>query len=84
MQAGSRCWWVMLGVVSESSTQVVVVDIGDGRPQGRVGAGIINTSDGRRWWVVHGVVAASSTQVGVVDVELGMVSASSMQLDTSG
>ena len=68
-QAGSRCWWVVLGVVSESLTQAVVVDIGDGRPWGRVGAGVVDASDGRCWWVVHGVVAASLTQVGVVDVD---------------
>ena len=54
----------LLGVVSVSSTQAVVVNMGGGHPQGRVRAHIIDASGGQRWRVVHEVMAASSTQVG--------------------
>ena len=77
MQVGvGQHWWVLHGMVSASSMQMV------GIHGVEWGAHIVDTSGGRHWWVVHGVVAASSLQMGgesmLVGV-LGVVSALSTQ-----
>ena len=68
MQVGvGQHWWVLHGMVSASSTQMV------GIHGVEWGAHVVDTSGGRCWWVVHGVVAASSLQMGGESMLVGVL-----------